>query len=103
MTAHAIIRRCITRCAAGYRDGRGPAQAERACAQALGGSSIDRNTAAAASLQAAHDEAAVLGLIAADHAYSVERVRALKAAMRRRGRRRVEAIRALLRDWQVEI
>ena len=38
---------CIRRCMVA-RDGRGLFQAERACAQALGGSNIDRNVAAAA-------------------------------------------------------
>ena len=45
--AAAIIRRCIQRCA-GYKDGRGPHQAERTCAQQLGGSRIDLDAAAAA-------------------------------------------------------
>lgn len=42
-----ILRRCIERCAR-HRDGRGPWQAERACAASLGGSPIDRASAAAA-------------------------------------------------------
>jgi transposase-like protein len=47
MTPAAIIRRCITQVAR-HKDGRGPWQSEHACAKALGGSIIDRNTAAAA-------------------------------------------------------
>ena len=47
MTPTAAIRRCIAVCASS-RDGRGAWRAERACAADLGGSSIDRNTAAAA-------------------------------------------------------
>lgn len=42
------IRVCIARCARGYRDGRGPARAELACAKALGNTKVDRAAAAAA-------------------------------------------------------
>lgn len=47
MSATDVIRRCITHCA-GSRDGRGAWRAERACAAALGGSSVAIHTAAAA-------------------------------------------------------
>jgi hypothetical protein len=47
MTPTKTIERCIRRCAR-HKDGRGPWQAARACAVALGGSRIDRDTAEAA-------------------------------------------------------
>lgn len=47
MTPTRTIATCIHRCSK-YRNGRGPWQAERACAAALGGSAIDRQAAAAA-------------------------------------------------------
>jgi len=46
-TPAVILSRCIRQCSS-HVDGRGPWQAERACSKALGGSSIDRNAAAAA-------------------------------------------------------